>query len=176
MEFETGTGGTVAVQRREVTIPDFGQDRLTLSDVMLAYRVEETPDGRPLGGADLVRNSLSILPAPWSVFSIQQPIYLYFEVYDLQVGGEGRTDFEVEARLSPKDDRKGLAGVVRGIFGGGDKGVSVTTPVSGATPDDYQYLILDASNQEPGVYTLEVRVRDNLTGKSADRKTDLFLE
>ena len=130
MEFETASGGTVAVQRREVSIPDFGQDKLLLSDVMLSYRVEETPDGQPLGGSDIVRHSLSIMPAPWSVFSQQQPIYLYFEVYNLQVGAEGRTDFEVEARLSPKDDRKGLAGLVKGIFGGGDKGVSVTTPVS----------------------------------------------
>ena len=54
--------------------------------------------------------------------------------------------------------------------------MSVTTPVSGATPDDYQYLILDASSQEPGVYTLQVRVTDNLTGKTVDRTTDLFLE
>jgi GWxTD domain-containing protein len=176
MEFETSTGGTVAVQRREVTIPDFSLDRLRLSDVMLAYHVEETPDGQPLGGADIVRNSLSILPAPWSVFNHRQPIYLYFEVYGLRQGADERTDFEVEARLSPKEDRKGLAGIVKGIFGGGDKGVSVTTPVSGVTPDDYQYLILDASNQEPGLYTLEVHVRDNLTGKSVDRSTDLFLE
>lgn len=176
MEFETASGGTVAVQRREVTIPDFGQDQLMLSDVMLSYHVEETPDGQPLGGSDVVRHSLSITPAPWSVFNHQQPVYLYFEVYNLEVESDGRTDFEVEARLAPKDERKGLAGFVRGLFGGGDGGVSVTTPVSGATPDDHQYLILDAASQEPGVYTLRVRVRDNRTGRTAERTTDLFLE
>jgi GWxTD domain-containing protein len=176
MEFETASGGTVAVQRRRVTIPDFNRDGLLLSDIMLSYRVEETPDGQPLGGADIVRNSLSIMPAPWSVFSVQQPLYLYFEVYNLVLGSDNRTDFEVEATLSPKDDRKGLGGFVKGIFGGGDKGVSITTPVTGSTPDDNQYLILDATSQEPGVYTLRVRVRDQLTGKTAERTTDLFLQ
>ncbi len=176
VEFETASGGTVAVQRRAVEIPEFPADRLALSDVLLAYRVEETPTGEPLGGADLVRSGLSIMPAPWSVFNHEQPIYLYFEVYGLEQKPDAGTDFEVEAVLAPKDDRKGIAGVFRGIFGGGEKGVSVSLPVAGSTPDDHQYLILDASNQEPGVYTLRVKVRDKVSGQSAEKEKDLFLE
>ncbi len=176
MEFETAAGGAVAIQRRQVTIPDYETTQLALSDVILSYRIEETPDGQPLGGSDIVRNALSIMPAPWSVFNHQQPIYLYFEVYNLQLGGDGRTSWEVEARLSPKDEKKGLGGLVRGIFGGGDKGVSVTTPVAGTTPDDNQYLILDAATQPTGLYTLRLRVKDVLSGKSVEKSTDLFLE
>ena len=53
---------------------------------------------------------------------------------------------------------------------------SVTTPVAGTTPDDNQYLILDASNQEPGLYTLIVEVKDLQSGDTVKRSKDLFLE
>ncbi|QXD14698.1 tetratricopeptide repeat protein [Rhodocaloribacter litoris] len=177
VEFETAGGGTVAVQRRRVRVPDFTAGTLQLSDVMLAYRVEEAPDGKPVLPSDVVRHGLSIQAAPWSVFSHRQPIYLYFEVYNLTQAGDGTTHYEIEAVLRPKDTSGGLGKLVKGLFGGGDKGVSVSLPGEGRTPDEHHYLILDASNQEPGrLYTLHLRVRDQVSGKSVEKEMDLFLE
>lgn len=175
MEFETASGGTVAVQRREIAVPDYANGRLALSDVMLAYHVEESPDGKPVRDADIVRRGLSISPAPWSVYSVEQPIYLYFEAYNLRLNAQGQTDYEVEALLTPKDKSRGVARVFKNLFGG-DKGVSVRLPGSGNTPDDGQYLILDATNQPAGLYTLVLRLHDNVSGRTVDRELDLFLE
>jgi hypothetical protein len=175
VEFETVSGGTVAVQRRPIEVPQFGAG-LALSDVMLAYRIEESEDGRALSGADVTRNGLSIMPAPWSVFGRTQPIYLYFEIYNLGLSPDSSTDFEVEARLKPRDASRGIGKFFKGLFGGGDKGVSVRLPVTGSTPDDHQYLILDVGNQEPGLYTLEVKVWEGSSGKTVESKKDLFLE
>lgn len=176
VEFETTSGGTVAVQRREVDIPNFDTDRLSVSDIMLAYRAEETEDGRPLVGSDVVRNGFSITPAPWSVFGRTNPIYLYFEVYNLDVSGDGRANYEVTAKLEPKDRGSGVGRLVRGVFGGGDRGVSVSLPTSIASTTDGQYLILDASNQETGLYTLTLTVTDRKTGQEVTRQRELFLE
>lgn len=176
VEFETTSGGTVAVQRRSVNVPDFDSPNLTLSDILLAYRVEETDDGRPLSGSDVVRNGLSITPAPWSVFSLSNPIYVYFEVYNLDVSGDGRADYEVEAALQPKEKGSAVGRFVRGIFGGGDKGVSVSVPVSVASTSDGQYLIIDAEAQPEGLYTLFLRVTDRKSGREVTRERDLFLE
>ncbi|MFT4604623.1 MAG: GWxTD domain-containing protein [Rhodothermales bacterium] len=176
VEFETTSGGTVAVQRRSVDVPDFDTEELNISDIMMAYRVEETDDGRPLSGSDVVRNGLSITPAPWSVFSRANPIYLYFEVYNLDVSGDGRGDYEVEAALRPKQKGSAVGRFVKGIFGGNERGVSVTVPVSVAATSDGQYLIMDAENQEEGLYTLYVKVRDRKSGKEVTRERDLFLE
>lgn len=176
VEFETTSGGTVAVQRRSVNVPDFDSPNLTLSDILLAYRVEETDDGRPLAGSDVVRNGLSITPAPWSVFSLTNPIYVYFEVYNLDVSGDGRADYEVEAALQPKEKGSAVGRFVRGIFGGGDKGVSVSVPVSVASTSDGQYLIIDAEAQPEGLYTLFLRVTDRKSGREVTRERDLFLE
>jgi hypothetical protein len=176
IEFETASGNTVAVQRRPVTVPAFNTDRLALSDLLLAYHIEDTPDGNPLSKADIVRDGLSILPAPWSVFSHEQPIYFYFEVYNLELADGGNTDYEIEAVLAPREDAKGLRKALKGLFGGGKKGVSVQLPGSGTTTDDGQYLIMDATNQESGLYTLVLRVHDNVSGRTVETEQDLFLE
>lgn len=176
MEFETASGSTVAVQRREIEVPDFTSEQLMLSDVLLAYGVEEVRDAeREAGGAIIVRRGLAIDPAPWSVFAVEQPIYLYFEIYNLSPGADGRTDYRMEARLTAKDERRGVSGFIRNIFGG-TEGVSVALPGSGESREEGHYLILDASNQEQGLYTLTLRVRDNVSGKAVDRQMDLYLE
>ncbi len=175
VEFETASGATVAVQRRAVTVPDFSQDRLAISDIMLAYRVEESPDGKPLGASEIVRNGLSILPAPWSVYATDQPIYLYFETYNLEPDQTGKTDYDVEILLVPKERARGIAKLFKGLLGG-EKGVSVTYQGSGTLRSEGLYQILDASDQEMGLYTLILRLRDNVAKRTVEEEQDLFLE
>ncbi len=176
VELEIGSGSTVAVQRRSVDVPRFDTDNLQMSDVMLAYGVEDAIGGKRLSGADIVRNGYSISPAPWSVFATTQPIYLYFEFYNLSLSVDGKSSYEMEAVLSKKDVSKGVSKIVRNVFGGREKGVSVRVPGAGASADEGQYLILDVANEEPGLYTLRVKVTDTVTRKSVERTKDLFLE
>lgn len=178
VEFETAGGGTEGVQRRALDVPDFGAERLALSDLMLAYLVEEDFGGGEDGveGGRVRRGDFVIEPAPWTVFGREQPLYLYFETYSLGQNDAGQNQYAVEVALRPKDTRSGIAGFVGRLFGGDDRGVSVEFEAGGTGPDDAQYTILDASGQEPGLYTLTVRVEDRLTGRSAERTTDLMLE
>ena len=176
IEFETAGGGAVAVQRRAATVRDYTGEEFNMSDLLLAYRVEETENNQPIVSTDIVRNNVSIMPAPWSVFSTEQPIYFYFEVYNLGLDEGGTANYEIEAILAPKEQGSKVGRFVKGIFGGGDKGVGVALPIQVASANDGQYLLLDASNQEPGLYTLDVRVRDTVSGKTQNRSQDLFLE
>ena len=175
VEFETASGNTVAVQRRAVTVPDFNDDRLALSDIMLAYSVEETVGGKALSASEVVRGDLSILPAPWSVYASNWPIYIYFETYNLERGPDGQTDYDVEIVLAPKDQARGIRRLFNAVLGG-QKGVAVSYHGSSAGANEALYQILDASDQEMGLYTLVLRVRDNIAGRSAEREQDLFLE
>lgn len=176
VEFETASGGTVAVQRREVPVHDFSGDRLAMSDVMLAYRVDEAYDGKPVVASDILRNNFSIQPAPWSVFGVDQPIYLYFEVYNLGQNPDGAASYDIEAVLAPKEDGSRVGRAIGRLFGAGDAGVSVRLPIQVESADDAQYLILGAENQEPGLYTLVVRIHDNVSNRDVEMEQDLFLE
>lgn len=173
VEFETVGGGTSAVQRREIEVPDFSDDDLSLSSLMLAYNIEETDETSIPG--HVIRDFLAIKPAPWSVFHHEQPIYLFFEVYNLGMNG-GQTNYEIDAQLRPKDTSSGIARLARSIFGGGDRGVSTSYPVQSNRVDDAQYVILDAATQEPGFYTLTLTITDTITGDSVEETTDLYLE
>ena len=74
----------------------------------------------------------------------------------------------MEKILSPR--------LARSVFGGGDPGVSTQFPVQGDRADDAQYVILDAAEQEPGFYTLTLRIRDRVSGREVEETTDLYLE
>lgn len=172
LEFETASGGTSAVQRRAVAVPDYSGDALQLSDLLLAYYVEEADAPEP---GRVFRDGVSAQPAPWGVFGGDDPVFLLFEVYGLDLR-DGRSDYEVEARLVPKDTSRGLRRLARRVFGGGDPAVSTAFEAQGDRADETQYLSLDAAGQDPGLYTLTVTVRDRVSGETAEQETDLLLE
>ncbi len=177
VEFETAGGGAEAAQRREVTVPSF-TDGLGVSDLMLAYQVEEDfePGEDGVSGGRVRRGDFVIQPAPWSVYNRRQPVYVYFETYNLEQNAEAQNQYSVEVVLKPQDTSRGLVRLARNLFGGDDGGVSVEFEAGGVGPNNATYAILDASEQEPGLYTLALRVRDTLTGETAERTRDLFLE
>lgn len=176
VEFETGTGGTVAVQRREIRVPDYSAARFAVSDFMLAYHAARTPNGQPLEPGEIVRKGLSIRPAPWSVFNRTRPLYLYFEIYDLTVGRDGRTAYDVELTLQRRDRNTTVGDRVRRVFGRRREGVSVKYPGGGTLRSFENAPSLDASDQPPGLYTLTLRVTDTVGRKTEERNVDLVLE
>jgi GWxTD domain-containing protein len=172
LEFETVGREAAGAQRREVVAPDYGGSGLALSDLMLAYGVEEATRSTP---GYVVRNGLSIRPAPWGVFRSDRPIFVYFEVYRLGVSN-GETSYDVEAELRPRDQGGGLAGVLRRAFGGRRRGVGAEAESQGQGPDDAQYVVIDAAGQQPGLYLLTLRVRDRVSGRSVEKTTEVMLE
>ncbi len=178
VEFETAGGGAEAAQRRAVDVPDFSDGRFDVSDLMLAYQVEEDYEAGEDGvsGGRVRRGDFVMQPAPWSVFSNAQPIYLYFETYNLDENADGQNQYAVEVTLKPKDTSSGITRLAKRVFGGDDGGVSVEFEAGGTGPDDATYTIINAEDQEAGLYTLTLRVRDTLSGRTAERTIELFLE
>jgi GWxTD domain-containing protein len=175
VEFETQDRTALGYQREALEIPDFSADSLMLSDILPAYGVEED-EGQGLPGT-IVRNGLSIRPAPWGVFSTQQPLYLYFEVYNLVPGAGGATTYDVEAALAPWDDAGSLKRFLRGVFGRERAdGVSLGFTIDGHARDDSQYMIMDAREQTPGRYVLAIRITDRATGTVVERSREIHLE
>ena len=159
-------------------VPRYDDGQLHVSDLMLAYQVEERYDGAANGVSSgrVRRGDFVIQPAPWSVYDSERPVYVYFETYNLQQDAAGQNQYAVEVALRPKDTSSGVTRLVKGVFGGGDAGVSVEFEAGGTGPDDATYTILDATDQEPGLYTLTLRVRDAVTGQTDERTTELYLE
>jgi hypothetical protein len=176
VEFETLSGNVEGATQAEIRIPDFDADSLQLSDLVMAYGIEEASSDAPSAPNRLHRNGLDIEPAPWAVYAVDQPIYVYFEMYNLQLGAGGATDVEVQVGLVPSDAPGGIPGFFNRLFGGEEEGVAVTSSYVGSSIDDGQYVIVDASGQTPGTYELIVRVRDMNSGTTSENRRTVILE
>ena len=173
VEFETATGGTAAVQRRTIDVPDLAGPGLRMSDVLLAYTAVPAEESDAPGRIE--RNGLALWAAPWGVFATTDPVVVYVEVYGLEPR-DGQTDYEVEARLVPRDASRGVGRTLRRLFGARPRGVGTAAEAQGDAPDDWQSLTVDASGQAPGLYTLTVTIRDRVAGRAVSRDVDLLLE
>ena len=93
----------VATYHGRYKIRNFNTNNLSLSDILLAYNVEATPEikGR------INRKGYSILPNPTDIFSSNNNLYIYYEVYNLGKSQKGLTDFQQNIILQKVDD-KGL--------------------------------------------------------------------
>ena len=174
MVVQRADGQNTDVRRREIKVPGYDQAGLRISDVMLAYSVEQTESSIPPRMNEIVRKGFSILPAARNVYSTEWPIYLYFEVYGLALNARGRTDYDVEITLEPKNADYRVRGLFR--WKRDREGVSVSYRGNGSEPEESLYQILDVSDQKSGLYTLSVSVRDNETGEKSERVQDIFLQ
>ena len=178
VEFQTASGGVVAAQRRPVTLPDYADDanaHFAMSDLMLAFRAERVADGRIVEQGDILRNGRSLRPAPWSVFRRDQKMVLYFELYDLAIDANGRTDYEVELTMAPKVRERSLLDRILPGRRRRDE-VSVRFPGAGTARSQDFATNLDTSDKRPGLYTLTLKVEDKAGRHSETRTVDVYLE
>ena len=171
VEFDAGPGNPVGFERREVLLPRYGPAE-PMSDLVVAYGIEDADEEDAPNNSFFTRKGVTVQPAPWGVFGVGQPIYLYFELY-AEAGST--TDFEIEARLVRKN-RRTTARRLAQIFRSRRTGVSTgfTLPVNApAQPVD---LILDTKDQKPGEFVLAVQVKNAKTGETSVRSRDVLLQ
>jgi len=174
MVVQKADGQTTDLRRQKIKVPRYDQAGLRVSDVILAYSVEQTESSISASANEIVRKGFSILPAARNVYSAEWPIYLYFEVYGLALNARGRTDYDVEITLEPKNADYRVRGLFR--WKRDREGVSVGYKGNSSEPEESLYQILDVSDQKTGLYTLTLTVRDNETGEKSERVQDLFLQ
>jgi GWxTD domain-containing protein len=148
--------------------PDPGQ-HLYISDIEKALQVE------PLDGAmksSLFRKgNLLVTPYPSSAVFPKRPSTFYFEVYNLLIGPNGRTEYEVSYELRSK--KSGLISKLN-PFGRETTALSTGFRQTGERRDEQVYFSLDFSRVEPGDYTLEITVMDQVSGET--RKAEMALK
>jgi GWxTD domain-containing protein len=171
IEFEAGARG---YERTPLTLPDFHSGGLMVSDLVLAASVVPVEAATEEGG--LVRHGMHLRPIARPVFSLQHPIALYFEVYHLRPGPDGRTRYDVEAVLVRAEGRGGLERRIAQAFGRtGPGGVSVRFAAQGTTADEAHDLVFDPLPQMPGTWVLVVRITDRVQQATAETRQTLTL-
>ena len=155
----------------EMRIPRFDESTLAMSSLVLASSITpSTEEGL------FTRNGLRIIPAPAKRFARHQPVYIYFEVYNLTTDGEGKSSFQVEYTTLLRKEKKSNTKKVFSMLGSKSKPattLAIEREAAGATA--IEYLALDLNKAGAGEFRLSVTIKDQLSGKSSEGFIDLTL-
>ena len=147
------------------------RNRLSLSTLKPAFDISRTDrDGKT------TRDIFKIIPNPTRTFPHNDPVYIYYEIYDLAFNTEGKTDYTVRFTLQ-KTGKRGLAKRIFGVFSSGKSyQVSVESNQTGDRRDVSDYIIFDMSNVKRGEYELSLYVTDHIMDETAVADRTIFLK
>ena len=166
-----------------VDIADFPSNRFALSDVLVAERIEpRNPALPPRGIGDYL-----IVPNAAMKFGPRDTVYLYWEVYGAtgDTTGVGRLEVSLSLTVSALDrgraiEARILGGIadVTGLSAKGDERVALRYDRTVAILPGNRipnHLAVDIGEAPYGTYTLELTVRDLVSGATATTQRILTL-
>ena len=165
MEPETGIRATV---EEDVSFPDYSGDDLMISDILPAARIAEVGQGR---SGRFIRGDLEVIPLPGRTLGRDQPLFIYFEIYNLLRDRFGGTRYRIEYSVSESTSDDGS---LRKLFQGlgamvGIRGrravLSSEFSRTGVQNDERIHLEIDLSALPHGVYDLMVTITDQVSGQ-----------
>ncbi|HAA76801.1 TPA: hypothetical protein DCE37_16960 [Candidatus Latescibacteria bacterium] len=80
-------------ERKRIDVPRFSDDEFALSEVEVAWRLSEDGIGE---NRSFRKGDLEAIPMPSRSFRQESSVYLYYDVYNLLRGANGRTRYRVD--------------------------------------------------------------------------------
>ena len=120
------------------------------------------------------------MPYPFSRVMITKPIHVYFEVYNLKLNEENKTNYEVSYILktirAERNFWQKTIGAIPRLFSNNDKNtISTTVLREGDTDTAYEYISFDLRNLETGLTELRVKLTDLNIQQSAENAIEFTL-
>ena len=158
----------IGVYKKPVTFSDYRGSDLLISDLKLSTGI--TPSAGP---GPFVRNGLNVVPNPGRLYPRGQLVYVYYEVYNLEMGDDGRTSYETLYEITPRGmpalrnrsaRRPGDMQTVMSIFEG-----------VGNASEEAEYTALDTTDLPEGEYVLTVTLTDRHANGSVSKSVNFMV-
>jgi hypothetical protein len=148
------------------SVPD-----LSISDIEMASLITSSQPGNKFN-----KNDLLVIPNPSKTYYKKKPVYIYFEVYNLQRNLTGSSKFTIEYTLTFLKGKKKNIKNLFGIFGGGGKSsIATTIEREGKEELSVEFLAIDVSKVKSGKHELEIKITDKISGEIVKKKEQLVL-
>lgn len=158
----------VTAYHGKYTVRNFSGKELSISDLVPAAKVKI---GEELKGG-FERKNYYVLPNVAKTFGSDEQIFLYFEVYNLALGGDKLTDFEQELTIKKVGDDTILNNVLDVVgLGSSGKKITLISQYKTLERDSQIYFQLDMSDYPSGEYEIGVTIKDKITKKETGSKT-----
>ena len=135
----------------------FDAPGLKLSDILLADSVLDLRDRE-----HATRDDVLLRVNPAGIFNIEAPVYVYFEIYDLERTPTTGSTYSLSYSIRPEDGEEAAVTLTAE-----DQEISETSLI--------EYVSIDVSDVSPGSYELMVAVRDVVGGTVVRRSRRLDL-
>ena len=175
IEFEDDEKKIFGSTRHPVTFTELSGEALSMSSLVLGIHIDNTYT---------IPNRLkqyNIKPLPSLKFKTQEKIKLYFEAYNLTFSRNNRTNFDLVINITfDKGNQKLYEQALNALQKLVRKDqkkmlMSVSAIFSGESMNDIIFQELDVSSLMPGLYILNVEVRDRNTDKTVSREIGIEL-
>jgi hypothetical protein len=169
---ENRLNGEVGSYRKALTVEPYPAGSLKLSDIELASRITDNPiEGK------FTKQGLQVIPMPTRHYGKGQPVWLYYEIYNLRRDESWKASYTVEYAVR-SGKTSGLVSQVLRSFLGRERSpeVSVRQERLGLGETEIQHIQMDLGNLSPGEFTVRVTVKDVLTGQEASKEASFTVE
>ncbi len=149
------------------------------SDLLLADLVEEIDGaGENHQPGSFVRRDHLIYPRSDAGYSAGDPIYLYFEIYGLDITAEDpETMLSIQAALFSGKRARDITPLLGRIFGRREEAaVSVEFLDEVSEKSHARYLIVETDTVDPGTYVLALKITEQKTGKQVIVSRQIVIE
>lgn len=163
------------VYNQTVTLTDYHADMLKLSDIQLASSITEGATGK------FTKGDLKVVPNPTRSYMRGQPVYLYYEIYNLKRDAFGRTKYRVIYEVHSADKKPVVVQALQGLgklLGRSQEESAITIAYehTGDQVDDHGYVSLDLTQAEVGNQVVTVTVVDENANVTAISTTTVLIQ
>ena len=168
MEMRDEATKRIGVYKKPVTFSDYRGSDLLISDLKLSTGI--TPSAGP---GPFVRKGLNIVPNPGRLYPRGELVYVYYEVYNLDMGDDGRTSYETLYEITPR----GMPALRnRSARTTGDmQTVMSTFEGEGSSSEEAEYTALDTTDLTEGEYVLTVTLTDRHANGSVSKSVNFMV-
>jgi len=167
------TANKLGIYQSELAVRDFRGEELMLSDIRIASGLRQAD----FSESD-TRDKLEMLPYPFSTIPKNEPLLLYFEIYNLNLNQNGNTRYTLTYSIVKKELN------ISGLLGGlvkrlidvvtqDPENILISTERTGSLTEVHELIALDLSSLDESDMTITVQIEDNVSGNITTISKDI---
>jgi len=171
IELQDPFTGNIGTYRQPITVQRYRYDSLQVSDILMASNISI------IDPASETREGIHIIPNPVMMYHISQPLFIYFEIYNLIHNPVGITHYRVTYSIEKRDQKGVLSSIFTKVLGKKKRVefISSSFDYQGTAPFAYQYLRIDHNLADPDKYYIKLTVTDLNSASSTEKETFFYL-
>jgi len=173
-EFQDWDKLTSGSFKEKIVIPDYAsRDSLMMSDLIMGREFEDITEEFGPG--------LRFFPQPSLIFEKETPVELYFEIYNLLIGPEQKTNFKLDASITLIPEKVNILTKLfrkaKDLISENKRKTSLTNTFNfeGTERTEKLYLTFHIDALKSGKYLFKIELTDIPSGKKVSKTREIFI-